>query len=161
MDRPPRWLFYLPALIALLWLGWWLFGQSPEKQVRNAQEKFLLAVEKRDWDKVQSTLATDYADSYGLNRETAPGTAAEVLKGFLFLTLKPTLLPFQPQPTQAQVQVRIQMEGRGLGLSPIVMDRVNSMQQPWHFHWRKDGPWHWNWKITRIHHPDLQLPPEH
>ena len=164
MNHPPRWLFFLPALLAIVWLGWWLFGQPPEKQVRTAQQAFLTAVEKRDWKKVQSYLAADYADSYGLTQETAPGTAAEVLKGFLFLTLTSDIQPFQPKPTAspapptAQVLVRIRMEGRGLGLSPIVMERVNAMQQPWHFQWRKDGPWHWTWKITRIHHPELNLP---
>ncbi|MEN3942682.1 hypothetical protein WJU23_15380 [Prosthecobacter sp. SYSU 5D2] len=159
MNRPPRWLFLVPGLIAIVWLGWWLFGQSAEKQVRSAQGKFLVAVEKRNWKKVQSFLADDYSDSYGLNRETAPGTAAEVLKGFLFLTLETSVLPFQPSPSPpaAQVQVRIRMDGRGLGLSPIVMDRVNALQQPWLFHWRKDGPWHWDWKLTRIHHPELQV----
>lgn len=159
MTRPPRWLFYLPALIALVWLGWWLFGQPPAEQVRRAQEKFLSAVEKRDWKKVQSSLASDYSDTLGLTQETAPGAAAEVLNNFLFLTLNTDLQLITATATTAQVQARIQMEGRGLGLSAVIMDRVNTMQGPWQFHWRKDGPWHWDWKLTRIHHEELYLPP--
>lgn len=159
MPHPPRWLLALPALIALLWLGWWLFGQSAEKQVRTAQEKFLTAVENRDWKKARALLAADYGDSLGLTHETAPDTAEEVFKGFLFLTLRADIQPFQPTSTAAQVNIRLQMDGRGLGFSPIIMDRVNSMQAPWQFHWRKDGLWPWTWKIIRIHHPELHLQP--
>jgi hypothetical protein len=158
MNRPPRWLYYLPAVIALIWLGWWLFGRPVETQVQVAQQKFLAAVEDRNWKKVQSMLAIDYADSYGLTQETAPAAAAEILNHFIFLTLKTEIQPFQPLPTTAEVRVRIQMEGQGLGLGSMVMARVNAMQGPWAFQWRKDGPWHWNWKVTRIHHPDLHLP---
>ena len=158
MNRPPRWLFYLPALIALVWLGWWLFGLPPEQQVHKAQEKFLTSVEKRDWKKVQSCLAADYGDALGLTHETAPGAAAEVLNNFLFLTLKTDIQSMTATATTAQVEARIQMEGRGLGLSAVILGRVNSMQGPWQFHWRKDGPWHWDWKLTRIHHPELYLP---
>ncbi|TDU64108.1 hypothetical protein EI77_04292 [Prosthecobacter fusiformis] len=158
MNGLPRWLYFLPALIAIVWLGWWLFGRSPTTQILAAQQKFLIAVEGRDWKEVRSMLATDYADSYGLTQETAPATAAEIMQGFLFLTLRTEVQPFQPTADRAAVRVRIQMEGQGLGFSPMIISRVNAMPEPWHFIWRKDGPWHWSWKIIRIHQSDLPLP---
>jgi len=39
-------------LIMGLWLAWWVFGRSPEAQVRAAQANLIEAVEKRDWKKL-------------------------------------------------------------------------------------------------------------
>ncbi len=150
-----RLLFLLPALIATAWLGWWLFGRPAEQQVMAAQMKFITAVEDRDWKEVKSMLADEYTDAVGHDRDNAVGDAEQVLGSFLFLALITETLPFEASADRAGIQMKIQMEGRGLGISPMVMDRVNSMHQPWQFDWHKQGPWPWSWKITRIHHDEL------
>lgn len=145
----------LITLIVGIWAAWWCFGRSAEDEVRAAQSAFLKKVEKRDWEAVKLQLATDYRDAYGHDRESAVTTAAEVLAGFLFLEVlhqKPTIQMGEPV---SRVDAIIRMEGNGLGYSAVVVGRVNQMQAPWAFLWRKDGPWPWSWKVTRIHQDEL------
>lgn len=47
-----------------------------------------------------------------------------------------------------------------MGFSSVVLGRVNSMNQPWKLHWRKEGLWPWTWKVVRLEQPDVVLPPQ-
>lgn len=142
----------------LAWLGWWVWGRSPEAQVLARQTAFLAAVEDRDWDEVKSMLTDDYMDDYGHDRESAVEDASQVLGGFIVLTVKSQVVFKQVVPDLAMLKVNIQMEGKGLGLSEVVMGQVNNMTLPWFFHWHKKGPWPWDWKIVQIHHDQLRVP---
>ena len=153
--RLPRFVYFLPALIAAAWLGWWLFGTSEEKQMLAAQAQFLSAVEDRDWKEVKSMLATTYTDAMGHTRDTAVENGEQVLSQFISLTLQTRILHSQARDSQGQTAVSIRLDGQGLGFGPTIMAHVNEMKEPWHFHWHKEGLWPWTWKILRIHHADL------
>jgi hypothetical protein len=74
-------------LVVLLWLAWWVFGRSPEAQVRAAQAWTLIeAVEERDWDALEKLIAPNYTDAYGHNRESALKDGRKYLSGFFTLT---------------------------------------------------------------------------
>lgn len=154
----PRYVYFIPALIAVAWLGWWLFGTPAEKQMLAAQDKFFAAVEDRDWKEVQSMLAASYTDAFGHTRENAVGDAQQALGHFLSLTLQTSVMHSQAQDRTGESAVTIHMEGNGLGFSQMVLSHVNSMKEPWHFQWQKEGPWPWSWKILRIHHNELSIP---
>ncbi|MBB5037331.1 hypothetical protein [Prosthecobacter dejongeii] len=159
--RLPRFVYFLPAIIALGWFGWWVWGTPAEKQMLAAQAEFLTALEDRDWDEVKGLLATTYTDAMGHTRETAVEDAQQILSQFISITLQTQNLHFQTQKDQGQTAIQIRMDGQGLGFGPMVMARVNAMQEPWQFHWHKEGLWPWTWRILRIHHPELhpiQLP---
>lgn len=140
-------------------LAWWLWGRTPQRQVLAAQAGFLEAVEDRDWREVRDWLAPAYADDYGHDRDTAVEAAEQALAGFVFLTVQSELAQIQAVPDLAMVRLRVRLEGQGLGVSPLVLARVNALQEPWFFHWQKLGPWPWSWRIVQIHHNELQLPP--
>jgi hypothetical protein len=36
--------------------------------------------------------------------------------------------------------------------------RLQEMDSPWVFHWRKEGPWPWSWKLTQVHQEDARTP---
>lgn len=153
--NPKTLIALLATLILMAWAGWWCFGRSAEAEVRAAQAAFLKKVEKRDWEGVKLSLATDYRDAYGHDRDRAVATASEVLAGFLFLEVLNEEPAIQIGESTSRVDAIIRMEGNGLGYSAMVVGRVNQMQSPWAFLWRKDGPWPWSWKITRIHQDEL------
>jgi hypothetical protein len=39
-----------------------------------------------------------------------------------------------------------------------VISQVNSIEQPWFFHWHKKGRWPWDWKVVQIHNDGLHVP---
>jgi ketosteroid isomerase-like protein len=153
-----KWLIALAliALTASLWL-WRLCAQTPQQQVMARQNAFLLAVEERDWDQVLSMLTPDYADDYGHDRESAVEDARQVLAGFFTLTIKPQVEVLQAVPDLGMVKMKIRIEGRGAGFSEAVIGRVNSLEEPWFFHWHKRGRWPWSWQIVQIHNDGLRL----
>ncbi|GEP43816.1 hypothetical protein BGE01nite_31070 [Brevifollis gellanilyticus] len=145
-------------LISLSWFGWWAFGRSPADQIRDRQQAFLLALEERDWDDVKAMLTDDYADDYGHDRDSAVQDAQQALGSFLSLTIKPEIVQLQAVPGLAMVKMKIRVEGKGLGISDMVVAQVNSIEEPWFFHWHKKGPWPWDWRIVQIHNDGLHVP---
>lgn len=143
-------------LIAALWFAWWVFGRSPEAQVRAAHAAFIKAVEDRDWDEVADWLAPSYTDAYQHNRETAVADAKKYLGGFFTLTLKMDPMTVQGAKGQALVKSLIKLEGNGIGYSQVVLGYANQLTEPWIFHWSNPGRWPWEWQVTMIHNDQVQ-----
>ena len=151
-------IFVALLLISLGWFGWWAFGRSPQEQITARQTAFLIAVEERDWDDVKAMLTDDYFDDYGHDRESAVEDARQVLGGFFSLTIKPQIVQMQAVPDLGMVKIKIRIEGKGMGFSDAVISQVNSIEQPWFFHWHKKGRWPWDWKVVQIHNDGLHVP---
>jgi hypothetical protein len=145
-------------LIGLGWFGWWAFGRSPQDQLMARQTAFLLAIEERDWDDVKAMLTDDYMDDYGHDRDSAVEDARQVLGGFFALTIKSQVVQMQAVPDLGMVKIKIRIEGKGMGFSDAVISQVNSIEQPWFFHWHKKGRWPWDWKVVQIHNDGLHVP---
>jgi len=138
-----------------LWKGVGVFGRSQERQVLDAQEKLLRAVERRDWNGVVDLLTEDYADKGGHDRESAVADGRQALAHFYTLTIRFEQTELRVDKGQGTVHGTIKLEGTGAGLSQFVSSTVNGMPEPWIFHWRKVGRWPWTWKVERIHHDRL------
>lgn len=142
-------------LIWGLWKGVGVFGRSYERQILDAQEELLRAVERRDWNGVQALLKEDYTDEGGHDRETAVADGRQALAHFYTLTLKSEVTSVAAAREVGEVQMILRLEGTGAGLSQFVLSKVNGMPEPWIFHWQKVGRWPWDWKVSRIHHDRL------
>lgn len=138
------------VLVIGLWLAWWVFGRSPEAQVRAAQAELIAAIEERDWDELQELLAENYTDAYGHTRESALQDGRKYLSGFFTLTLKTDQTTIQAVPGQGVVKMLLKLEGNGAGYSQMVLGHVNQLTEPWVFHWNNPGRWPWNWQVTLV-----------
>lgn len=143
------------VVVLALWLAWWLFGSSPEDQLRAAQAALIEAVEDRDWDDVKDLLAEDYTDGLGHTRESAVKDGQKYFAGFFSLTLK-TEPEFVAVKGQGSVKTMIRMEGNGAGYSQAILGRVNQINTPWVFHWNNPGRWPWGWRLNMIHNDELR-----
>lgn len=144
------------VLITSLWFAWWVFGRSPEAQVRAAQAKLIKAVEDRDWNKVQKMLAENYTDAYGHTHESAVQDGKKYLGGFYTLTLKTDQATVRAAKGQGMVSMMIRLEGNGIGYSQIVLGHVNQLTEPWIFHWNNPGRWPWDWQVNMIHNDQVR-----
>ena len=145
-------------LLGLGWFGWWAFGRTPEEQLMARQAAFLTALEERDWGEVKSMLTDDYLDDYGHDRESAVEDAKQALGSFFTLTIKPELVQKQILPDLAMLKMKLRIEGKGVGFTDMVIAQVNSIEEPWFFHWHKKGRWPWDWRIAQIHNEALRIP---
>lgn len=143
------------VLVALLWVAWWVFGRSPEAQVRAAQAALIEAVEDRDWDDLAELLAENYTDAYGHTRESAIQDGRKFLSGFYTLTLKTEQTIIQAVKGQGVVKMQIRLEGNGAGYSQMVLGHVNQLTGPWTFHWSNPGRWPWDWQVTMVLHDQV------
>ncbi len=143
-------------LIEGLWLAWWVFGRSPEDQVRAAQANLIQAVEKRDWKGLEKMMAPSYTDAYGHNRDTAIQDGRKYFSGFFTLTLKTDQTTVRAAQGQGMVTAMIRLEGNGVGYSQMIVGHVNQYTEPWVFHWSNPGRWPWNWQVNMIHHDQLR-----
>jgi hypothetical protein len=143
-------------LIAGLWFAWWVFGRSPEAQVRVAQAKLIEAVEERDWDDVKELLADNYTDAYSHTRESAIQDGKKYLSGFYTLTLKTDQTTVRAAKGQGMVSMMIRLEGNGAGYSQMVLGHVNQLTEPWIFHWSNPTRWPWNWQVNMIHNDQVR-----
>lgn len=144
------------ALIEGLWLAWWIFGRSPEAQVRAAQEELIEAVEDRDWKTLEKLLGPDYTDAFGHNRDTAIADGRKYLSGFFALSLKTDPTTIRAAKGQGMVSSVIRMEGNGAGYSQAILGYVNQLNEPWVFHWNNPGRWPWEWRVNMIHNDQLR-----
>ncbi len=146
------------TLIECLWLAWWIFGRSPEAQVRAAQAKLIEAVEERDWDGLAKLMAPNYTDAYGHNRDTAIQDGRKYFSGFFTLTLKTDQTTLRAAKGQGMVTTMIRLEGNGVGYSQVILGHVNQITEPWIFHWSNPGRWPWDWQVNMIHNDQLRGP---
>lgn len=145
-------------LIEGLWLAWWVFGRSPEEQVRAAQANLIEAVEDRDWKKLEGLMAPNYMDAFGHNRDTAILDGRKYLSGFFTLILKTDQTTLKATKGQGMVTSMIRLEGNGVGYSQMIVGYVNQFTEPWAFHWSNPGRWPWNWQVNLIHHNQFVIP---
>lgn len=152
---------YAPAvaIVLALWGLWLLWLWQPERQVRLHTSHFLKKVEQRNWKAVPAFLADDYSDRWNHNKASAVEDAQQVFSQFLFLTIESRTDRCEVRDKEASTSTRVKVSGNGGGVAQIVMERVNSLQQPFVFTWRKVGSAPWEWQLTHIDQPELNIDP--
>ncbi len=140
--------------------GWCIYDWQPERQIRKATERFLVAVEKRDWERVRDTLTDDYADGWDLDRARFIQIASEGMRQFFYLAVEPSDWRITREPTDpptSEVIVTLAFQGNGTGLAQIAMNRLTALREPFVFRWRKESWQPWSWRLYSAKQPELRL----
>ena len=135
----------------LLWL--W----QPERQVRLHTAHFLGKVERRNWEAAARFMAADYRDRWWHDRATALAEAREAFRQFLFVTLEVRTDSCELAPESATTRTVLRVSGQGGPVAQLVMERVNTLREPFVFAWRKAGWPPWAWELTSVDHPELNV----
>jgi hypothetical protein len=142
------------ALVALALYLLWLW--QPERQVRLHTAHFLKKVERRNWDGVSDFIAADYRDRWEHDKESAVADAREVFRQFLFVTVESRTDSCELASDSATTRTVIKISGSGGPVAQLVMERVNTLRDPFTFGWRKASWKPWDWQLTGIDHPELK-----
>jgi hypothetical protein len=156
---------YAPAsaVSLIVWAIWLAWLWQPERQVRLHTTHFLKKVERRDWEGVRAFLAADYSDRWDHDGLSAVADARAVFAHFLFLTVESRVVECEWQwPSQRPMMAAravVKISGTGDPLAQMVMEKVNTLQAPFAFTWRKSGRMPWEWQLTHIEQRALNVEP--
>ncbi len=51
----------------------------------------------------------------------------------------------------------MQIAGSGSEFAPEIVERVNSLTEPFVLHWRRESWRPWDWKLVRVSNPGLEI----
>jgi hypothetical protein len=135
-----------------------LFVWPAEIQVREKQTAFLDAIEEGDnaaWDNL---LSEQYRDQWDFNKVNALISLQDIRSQFMAINISWTLTSEIIESSDATLTGSMKMEATGIYLpSDIVTSRVNRLETPFIFTWKKESWLPWSWKLIRIENSGLDL----
>ncbi len=144
------------AVALLAATGFALFEFQPERQLNKAFERLVLAVEARDWKRVEAMTAPDYSDLWGMNRSQALEIGSEVLRHFFVVNIVVSDLSLSVgDGDRGEVRAILQVDGNGTAIAQAVMTEANRLHQPFVFQWRKASWKPWDWKLTAVSQSEI------
>jgi hypothetical protein len=150
--------FLIPAITVLaVWLAW-PYLESDEAQLLRQHRHILDLAESRNWDAIIECMALEYEDQWSQNRTDSVGLAEQVLTGFITIDIEWETAEVTMNGNVAKIRGTARLQGRGVGASELVKDRVNALQEPWVFTWRKDGRGPKGWKLLSLRNHGLGGP---
>jgi hypothetical protein len=125
--------------------------------VTTRQEKLFAALSAKKWDRCGRYLSEDYRDQWNFGREDALLSLRDVGSQFFFLQVRGSeyRLQIAPDGRGGNAQAIIRLEGSGGPLAQVIQARANRIEEPFHFHWRKESWWPTAWRIVRIENAAL------
>lgn len=156
--RSWRWLisFQVAALVA------WLLSQgvTAESQVRHRAEGFRRALADGRSAKAWHMVSTDYRDQWSMDRDQIGSALRDVSRQFLTLRLEwadPQLAAGADGAVALTTMPRL--DGRAISpIGEMMLSAARQLDQPFTFHWKKEGWWPWTWRLVNITNPALELP---
>ena len=117
-----------------------------------------MALENRNWGKVEGQFCESYSDRFGHTRATAIKDLQDVLRQFLALTIKTQGSQTVIIGDTATVTVHLTMTGTGTGATEWITNEVNRLPTPWVFTWQKTEVFPWSWKLAKVDNAELTPP---
>lgn len=149
----------IPALVVLaVWLAW-PYLESDKAQLMRQHQRLLALASDQKWNAVTECIALEYEDQWSMDRAESVALATEMLTGFITLDIEWTTAEVTINDNLAKVRGTAKMSGHGLGpANQFVMDRVNNLEEPWVFTWRRDGRGPRGWKLLSLRNNGLGGP---
>lgn len=149
--------FYAGALLAAI-IGLWLAQLwQAEKQVRLHNDHFLQQIAERDWSGAGDFIAADYHDDWGHDRKELLNRLHLVLGFFTSLTINTANPQVSANAPAGWWSAKVRIEGSGSEFAPAIVERVNSVTEPFVLHWRRESWRPWDWKLVRVSNPALEI----
>jgi len=144
-------------MVLALWALWLFWLWQPERQVRLHTTHFLKNVERRNWTAARAMMADDFTDRWGHDKNSALEDARQVFSQFLFLTIENRHVYAVVYGQEGATDTTVKISGNGGPIPQLVMEKVNTLQKPFSFAWRRAGGGPWNWQLIHIDQAELNL----
>jgi hypothetical protein len=149
--------FYAGLVVAVIW-GIYLARLWPgQRQVELHNVHLLAAIEKQDWKAVGEFVGADYRDQWGDDRALLLERLREVFRALPNARIESRDVSVQTSNGRGSWTARITVKGTG-EFADLIQNRVNSLESPFEFEWKRGATWPWDWKLVAVRNPALEIP---
>lgn len=143
---------------AVLGVAVWLVSAwQPARQVRRHTERFIEAVEDKDWKRLAELTADDYSDRWGHDKAALVSRSREVFAQFFAIEIEAHELSVLEAEGVGTASALLSLRGSGGPLAQLAIERAAMLREPFAFTWRLRSGKPWDWVLTRIDQPELEL----
>ncbi len=105
-------------------------------------------------------VSTDYRDQWTMDRDQIGSALRDVSRQFLTLRLEWTEARYDRTPDGAiALTTTPRLDGKPLTpIGEMMLSTARRLDQPFTFHWKKEGWWPWTWRLVNITNPSLEIP---
>jgi hypothetical protein len=149
--------FYAGLILVAIWGVYLARLWQAEHQVELHSVHLLAQIEKKNWRTVGEFIGSDYQDRWGNDRALLLERLREV-----FRVLPNARIEFNGVTTRVENgrgywSAKIQLKGAG-EFGDAIERRVNSLETPFEFEWRRGATWPWDWKLVAVRNPAFEIP---
>ncbi|MDP9098133.1 MAG: hypothetical protein M3N48_03960 [Verrucomicrobiota bacterium] len=149
--------FYAGLVAVAIW-GIYLARLSQgQRQVDLYSVHLLAAVEKHDWKGVGEFVSVDYRDQWENDRALLLERLREVFRAMPDARIESIVVSIQANNARGSWTARIAVKSTG-ELADYIQNRVNSLESPFEFEWKRGATWPWDWKLIAVRNPALEIP---
>jgi hypothetical protein len=154
----PRHLVLAAAAIAFIALAVFLIPRlNSERMLAQRFEALAVNIEQQAWIGFGGLVAEDYQDQWGTNRGNAIAGLRLVRQGFTSLDVRLETVSTRIDGLNATVTARVRLVGEGNAASVILLRRVNELEDPWTFTFRRTAWMPWTWDLVKTEQPTLSF----
>lgn len=146
----------LAVAIVVALLASLVWQLRPPVVLAKRQAALLSGIERRSPARIQRLVAGDYEDRWGFTREDIVTTMVDAGGQFLTLVVTPEEVEWEIEGDRAVGTMRLVVGGKAVGpAAQEVMRRINQLDTPFVFTWRKQSFLPSNWKLVRVDNASL------
>jgi hypothetical protein len=149
--------FYAGLILAAIWGIYLARLWQGERQVELHGVHLLAQIEKKNWRAVGEFIGSDYQDRWGNDRALMLERLREVFRALPNARIEFSGVTIRMENGRAYWSAKIHLKGAG-EFGDAVERRVNSLETPFEFEWRRGATWPWDWKLVAVRNPALEIP---
>lgn len=155
-PRLTLWLAITAVLLFAFLVGWIAWQLRPSRVVAQRQAALIEGIEKRSSARIARLVSEEYSDRWGFSRNDAVEAVLDVGSQFFTLVIRSTDQVTTINEESGVVQVRLELSGKPVGpIGNEATRRLNQLEGPFEFTWKKETFLPTSWKLVKIDHPGL------
>jgi hypothetical protein len=149
--------FYAGLIVAVIWGVYLAQLWQARRQVELHSVHLLAKVEQRDWKAVGEFVGSDYRDQWGNDRALLLERLREVFRALPNSRIEANAVSLAASDGRGSWSAKITVKSNG-EFADFIERRVNSLESPFEFEWRRGATWPWDWKLVAVRNPALEIP---
>jgi hypothetical protein len=148
--------FYAGLIVAVIW-GVYLFRLwQPQRQIEQHNLHLLARIEKHDWPAVAEFIGETYQDRWGNDRRLLLERLPQVFRSLGSTKIEYRQISVRREEGRGYWTAKITISGTG-EFADFIQSRVNSLDAPFEFEWRRGATWPWDWKLVAVRNAALEI----
>jgi hypothetical protein len=149
--------FYAGLVVAVIWGVYLARLWQGQRQVELHNVHLLAAIENHNWKTVGEFVGTNYRDQWGNDRALLLERLPEVFRALPNVRIESKDVSVQASNGRGSWTARVTVKSNG-EFADFIQNRVNSLESPFEFEWKRGATWPWDWKLVAVRNPALEIP---